>query len=159
MKRAVIQPPDTRSSCAYCGHRLDESMTEERFGERFCSGAHAEEFAAGVRAARIQRAADHANARHDATGDMTACAVPPAGQRSWRDRLKRGLCWGAPLVLLVAMPLIWIGGWAANGGSLLTVAALLACPLGMYFMMRGMMSMQHPKEPAQAERGKEDANA
>ena len=31
----------------------------------------------------------------------------------------------------------------ATGGSLLSVLALLACPVGMYFMMRGMVSTQH----------------
>ncbi len=47
------------------------------------------------------------------------------------------------MLLLVALPLIWSGGWAAAGGSLLSVLAVLACPVGMYFMMRGMMRMQH----------------
>jgi hypothetical protein len=31
------------------------------------------------------------------------------------------------------------GGLAAVAGSALSVLAVLACPLGMYFMMRGMM--------------------
>lgn len=146
-------PSDTRSYCAYCGHPLAEAGAPERFGERFCSEAHAEEFAAGVRAARMRAVA------HEATEPGSACALPRAGQRSWSDHVKRGLCWGAPLLMLLAIPLIWSGGWAAAGGSLLSVAALLACPLGMYFMMRGMMGMQHQDSRTTATRGKEDHRA
>ena len=73
--------------------------------------------------------------------------------------MKRAACWGTPVLMLLAIPLIWSGGWAAAGGSLLSVAALLACPLGMYFMMRGMIGMQHQHGPAEAERGKEDRRA
>jgi hypothetical protein len=40
----------------------DDMPSIERFGERFCSEAHAEEFAAGVRAARMQAAAQLAPA-------------------------------------------------------------------------------------------------
>src|SRR2546426_215525 len=50
--------PDTTSHCTYCGHTItDEATAPERFGERFCSEAHAEEFVGGVRAARMQAAA------------------------------------------------------------------------------------------------------
>jgi hypothetical protein len=73
--------------------------------------------------------------------------------------LKRAACWGAPVLLLLAMPLIWSGGWAAAGGSLLSVLALLACPLGMYFMMRSMGSMQHQQSASEAEHGKENRRA
>ncbi len=146
-------PPDTRYYCTYCGHPLAEAGAPERFGERFCSAAHAEEFAAGVRTARMQATA------HEATEPGSACALPPAGQRSWNDYVKRGLCWGAPLLALLAISLIWTGGWAAAGGSVLTVVALLACPLGMYFMMRGMMGMQHQDSGAGAKRGKGDHRA
>src|SRR5439155_25390955 len=108
-----------------------------RFGEQFCSEVHAEEFAAGVRNARM-----HAAARTD-TG-ATSCALPSAGPRSWKDYLKRGACLGAPLLLLLAIPLLWSGSaTAATGGSILSVLALLACPLGMYFMMRAMGNMNH----------------
>lgn len=153
------QPADTRSYCTYCGHALAEAVTPERFGERFCSEAHAEEFVAGVRAACVQAAARHETADQRATRDMGACAMPPVRQRRWTDYLTRGLCWGAPLLVLIAIPLIWSGGWAASGGSLLTVVALLACPLGMYFMMRAMMGMPHQEGQAKPERGKGDANA
>jgi hypothetical protein len=126
--------------CAYCGHRIDgDAPLRERFGERFCSEAHAEQFAEGVRAARMEAAS-----RPEASG--TACSLPPAGQRTWTDYLKRGACWGAPLVLLLAIPLLWSGSaWGAASGSLLSLFAVLACPLGMYFMMRAMSNMSHDR--------------
>lgn len=143
----------TARHCAHCGHALaDDTPVIERFGESFCSEVHAEEFAAGVRAARIQAAA-----RSDAPG--SACALSPASPSGWRDLLKRAACWGAPVLLLLAIPLIWSGGWAAAGGSLLSVLALLACPLGMYFMMRSMGSMQHQHGASEAEHGKENRRA
>ena len=145
----------TRSGryCAYCGHALaGDTSVIVRFGEPFCSEAHAEEFTAGVRAARMQAAA-----RSDSAG--TACAISPVPRQSWGDLLKRAACWGAPVLLLLAIPLIWTGGWAAAGGSLLSVLALLACPLGMYFMMRSMGSMQHRHGAPEAERGKESRHA
>src|SRR5437016_10646321 len=73
---------DLGRHCAYCGHAVtDDAPMIERFGERFCSEAHAEEFTADVRAARI-----HAAARTDAA--PTSCAMPPADQRTWKDYLK-----------------------------------------------------------------------
>jgi hypothetical protein len=142
---------DSGRYCGYCGHpiRDDVSGTPERFGERFCSEAHAEDFAAGVRAARLQAAA----ARPAVPAAATCAMVPPA-QRSWGDVAKRAACWGAPVLLLLAIPLLWTGGWAAAGGSVLSAVALLACPLGMYFMMRGMMNMQR-HDPPESERRKE----
>ena len=139
---------ETGRHCAYCGLTVNEDTPLiERFGERFCSEAHAEEFAAGVRAARMRAAAQPA-------ASPASCAVSPAGQRTWKDYLKRGACWGAPLLLLLAIPLFWSGSAAAaTGGSILSVLALLACPLGMYFMMRAMGGMnhgaqEHPKDDA-----------
>src|SRR6266852_313345 len=128
--------------CAYCGGAVSEvPPVIERFGERFCSQDHAEEFAGGVRAARIQAAARTENA-------PSGCAMPPAAQRTWKDYVKRGACWGAPLLLLLAVPLFWTGNAAAAiGGSILGVLAFLACPLGMYFMMRGMGSMGQGQQP------------
>lgn len=132
----------TGRHCAYCGHLVtDQTAAIERFGEQFCTESHAEEFVAGVRAARTQAAAR-------AETPTTACALAPAGQRTWKDYLKRGACWGAPLLLLLAIPLFWSGNAvAATAGSILSVLALLACPLGMYFMMRAMGNMDHGREP------------
>ena len=56
---------------------------------------------------------------------------------------KMGWCLAAGLGLLIAVPLIASGGLAAVGGSILTVLALVACPIGMYLMMRAMMKTQH----------------
>ena len=137
--RAVAEgPTPTALYCAGCGHALAPEMSPiERFGERFCSEAHAEEFASGVRAARMRAAAQSGSA-------PASCAMAAAGQRTWKDYLKRGACWGAPLLLLLAIPLFWSGSAAAaTGGSILSVLALLACPLGMFFMMRAMAGMNH----------------
>ncbi|MBI4270561.1 MAG: DUF2933 domain-containing protein [Candidatus Rokubacteria bacterium] len=125
--------------CAYCGHTiLAEAPAYERFGERFCSQEHAEAFAEGVRAQRIAAVAR----RDDAEG--AACAAPTAIPQSWPNRLRRAACWGAPLVLLLAIPLFLSGGASAvAGGSVLGLLAVLACPLGMYFMMRTMGGMHH----------------
>jgi len=153
--------PDTARHCAYCGHLISADVEAPgRVGERFCSDAHADEFAAGVRVARIDSAArrEAPNAPRAAAG-ASACDLPTSGEGGWRGWLKRAACWGAPLLLLIAIPLVWSGGWAATGGSLLTVLALLACPLGMYFMMRGMMNMQHPHDGRETERGRKDRRA
>ena len=128
--------------CADCGHSLTaEAPVIERFGERFCSETHAEEFAAGVRAARMQMAAR-------TEPGAAACALAPAGQRTWKDYVKRGACWAAPLLVVLAIPLFWSGNAvAATGGSILSAVGLLACPLGMYFMMRAMGNMDHGGHP------------
>ena len=140
--------PTAPSHCGYCGRPITEAIAaSQRFGEHFCSEKHADEFATGVRAARIDAAARRVDVDDR---PATACPVPPAGQQGWQSRLKRAACWGAPLLLLLAIPLFWAGGWAAAGGSLLSVLALLACPLGMYFMMRSMSGMQQSRDaPAQ----------
>ena len=152
--------PAAPSYCGYCGLRIaEEAMAPQRFGERFCSEGHADEFAAGVRAARIGAASREDGRARLGAMDETACVLPAAGQRGWRDSLKRACCWGAPALLLLAIPLLWSGGWAAAGGSLLTVLALLACPLGMHFMMRSMARTQHQPGAPEAERGKEDRRA
>lgn len=143
---------ETGRHCSYCGVTVNEDTPPiERFGERFCSEAHAEEFAAGVRAARMQAATRPGAA-------PASCAMPPAGQRTWQDYLKRGACWGAPLLLLLAIPLFWSGSAAAaTGGSILSVLALLACPLGMFFMMRAMSKgQQRPKDKDQRRTSSED---
>ena len=153
--------PAAPSHCGSCGVPLaDDVAAPQRFGERFCSESHADEFATGVRAARIDAAARRVDedAEPAATHEM-ACALSPGGQRDWRARLKRAACWGAPALLLLAMPLIWSGGWAAAGGSFLSMLALVACPLGMYFMMRSMAGMQQSHGAQDAERRKEEHRA
>ncbi len=131
--------PDQRTDCAYCGHGIpSEALPNTRFGEPCCSEEHAEAFAEGVRAERIARAARRGGS------ETAACAHSGASLQTWADRLKRAACWGAPLLLMLALPLFWSGGaLAAAGGSVLSLLALLACPLGMYFMMRAMGSTHH----------------
>src|SRR5947209_5549219 len=128
---------ETGRHCAYCGLSVtDEVPPIERFGERFCSEAHGEEFSAGVRKARMQAAARVETA--------ASCRLSSSAPRTWKDYLKRAACWGAPVLLLLAIPLFWSGSAAAaTGGSILSALAFLACPLGMYFMMRAMGSMSH----------------
>ena len=63
--------------------------------------------------------------------------------------LKLGACCAAPILALVILVPLLQGratGLAAIGGNLLYFAALLACPLMMYFMMRNMHRMQHGDE-------------
>ncbi|MGH7378256.1 MAG: DUF2933 domain-containing protein, partial [Candidatus Methylomirabilales bacterium] len=68
--------------------------------------------------------------------------------------LKMGACCGGALLLFALVPLVAGGGGALAGVgvSLLSIAALLACPLGMYFMMRGMQRMEHRGKEAGPER-------
>lgn len=80
--------------------------------------------------------------------DAAAAGAPKTGPWSL---LKMGACCGGALLLLVLIPLVAATGGtlAAVGSSILSIAALLACPLGMYFMMRGMQRMDHRgKAPA-----------
>jgi hypothetical protein len=144
--------------CGYCGHTLGAEATSERFGERFCSEQHAEEFAAGVRSARMEAAARSETAPRDrARSHEAVCGRGTGAPLTSKHYFKRAACWGAPILALLAIPLIWSGGWAAAGGSVLSVLALVACPLGMCFMMRGMMNMQRhdsPTDPKQPERNR-----
>jgi hypothetical protein len=129
--------PGTRDTgyCSYCGADLDGTgALPTRFGERFCSDGHADAFAQEARAARIESAA---------TVDQTADAASPGGKASsgWdlKRALKMGACCGLPLLALVFLA----GGGGAllgAGAAILPTLALLACPLGMFFMMRAMQN-------------------
>jgi len=125
--------------CARCGQAVNvSSPPTDRFGESFCSEAHADEFVTAVRTARVQAAA---------TGAVVAPTERPGGlaegsstSRGWMASLGKALCWGGPLVVLVF--LLAGGGRVLGAGSgLLPVLAVLACPLGMLVMMRAMMKM------------------
>ena len=127
--------------CAFCGTELpDRGAVAERFGEPFCSEAHADEFASGVCAARVQAAA---------RGDGEGPAAPPPAEAttstSWTRRLATWSCWAAPLLVLAVLFLASGGGGgsAVTVGAVLSVLAALACPVAMLLMMRGMGSMQH----------------
>jgi len=66
-------------------------------------------------------------------------------QREKKNTLKgmlmMAICCAAPLLLLAAIPFVaaTFGSLAALGTGLLNIIALLACPVGMYLMMRMMM--------------------
>ena len=128
--------------CPVCGIEVS-SPADSRFGEAFCSPAHAEAFVEKVRAARIQAAV---RAVESPAGDLQEPPGPAEGtpkRRDWRHYIKMGACIGAPLLALVFLA---GGGGAALGlaGTLLPVLAFLACPLAMYFLMRSMTKMGHP---------------
>jgi len=133
--------------CAFCGEEA-KGLAIERFGEVFCSEAHAEQFVKEVRAARVQAAAAALRAPEAPTESPQPPAPPGAApkQQDWKAYLAKGLCWGAPLLALVFL----LGGGSAVLGAasgLLPLLALLACPLGMYFMMRSMSKMGNKENP------------
>jgi len=137
-------PPPVRATgqaryCAFCGTEVGQGGAPERFGEIFCSDAHAEEFVTGVRAVRVQATAPE---------QPTGAAKP----WDWKMALKMAACCGAPLLALVVLA---GGGGALLGaaGSLLPFLAFLACPLGMYFMMRGT-SKGHQQQPKDKDQDK-----
>jgi hypothetical protein len=124
--------------CAACGQEAGhEGQSLERFGEAFCSERHAEQFTQAVQAEKVQavaRAAGHAGC------GVAAGASAPAPR--WRTALGRALCWGVPLLAIAVL----LGGGGAGLGrasALIPVAAALACPLGMYVMMRAMSTMEN----------------
>lgn len=128
--------------CPICGREAADRNLR-RFGEYFCSEDHVTEYAQEVRA-RTQEAA--ARSVEDVQNDGQE--QPKQGGLS--RLLKLGACCAAPiLALVILVPLLRGGatGLGAIAGNLLYFAALLACPLGMYFMMRSMHRMhQDDKE-------------
>jgi len=74
-------------------------------------------------------------------GDASAAGdegkQPPVKGWDLRRALKIGACCGVPLLVLAFLA---AGGGAllGSGAAVLSVLALLACPLGMFFMMRAM---------------------
>ena len=130
--------PDAKPAARYCARCGQPAGAGEavldRFGEAFCSAAHAEEFVQAVRATRVEAAA----------GAQTAIerpgvpATPPAPQRDWKASLGKALCWGAPLLVVAFVLAGGTGAVVGAAGAVLPFLAALACPLGMYFMMRAM---------------------
>jgi len=80
-----------------------------------------------------------------ASDQTTAVGKPEAAQEQKKSTLKGMLmmviCCAAPLLLLAAIPFLGVafGSLAAVGSGLLSLVALLACPVGMFLMMRMMM--------------------
>jgi hypothetical protein len=58
-------------------------------------------------------------------------------RRFFKGPLGMAICCGAPLLLLAAFSLFGLSLGAMASGAL-SLAAVLACPVGMYFMMRTM---------------------
>lgn len=70
-----------------------------------------------------------------ATERSEVCAMEKKG---WlKGPLGMAICCGAPLLLVAAITLFGVSLGAIASG-LLILGAVLACPLGMYFMMRTM---------------------
>lgn len=147
-----VQTTGQARYCAQCGAEVGQAGAQERFGELFCSDAHAEEFVSGVRAARAQAAAAVEAPQARPGQDPDSVAASPA-QPNWKHLLKMAACCGAPLLALVILA---GGGGALLGaaGAVLPWLAFLACPIGMYFMMRGGMSKGHQQEQKDKEQDK-----
>ena len=134
-----MEAPDAKPAerdCAFCGQPVGPGEAAiERFGEAFCTEAHAEQFVQAVRTARVQAAAAVPATTEAERGN--AAAPEAVGQPSWKGLVKMGLCCGLPIL---AVAVLAGGGGALLGAAsgLLPALALLACPLGMYFMMRSM---------------------
>jgi len=160
MSRKVVLPQGGKGAqakgprdryCAFCGGDADvHGLATERFGEVFCTDGHAQEFVKEVRAARIQVAAAARAVEPSAAGVERPGqpGAPLPKQMGLKGLLKMAICCGAPLLALVVL--------AGGGGALLGAAGaiapfllLLACPLGMYFMMRSMSNKTEQKENAQ----------
>lgn len=56
---------------------------------------------------------------------------------SLKGMFRMGLCCTAPFLIALAIPLFGFS-FVSVAGVLLPLVAILACPLGMYFMMRTM---------------------
>jgi len=73
-----------------------------------------------------------------ATADGPTC---PLDRKGWlKGPLGMAVCCGTPLLLLAAISLFGVSLGAIASGAL-SLAAVLACPLGMWIMMR-MMNKQ-----------------
>ena len=138
--------------CAFCGGAtVSDSADHERFGEVFCSVGHAEEFVKGVRAARANAVAAASEAAEPAAAGAAGATAVAAKGASWKQALKMAACCGAPMLALVVL----VGGGGAllgAAGAALPLLAVLACPLGMFFMMRAM-SKGHQQQPKDNDQG------
>ena len=73
----------------------------------------------------------------------TTAENPGKGEKKWtlKGMLMMAAFCALPLLLLAAIPFLGLtlGSYAAVGSGLLSILALLACPVGMFLMMRMMM--------------------
>ncbi len=144
---APAQPAQDRGGdlyCPICGRDRNPSLN--RFGHFFCSEAHVAQYA-NERLAKTDSVAPASPAVAAKDQREELASAPCCGMGTKGGLKKMGWCLAGGLGLLIAIPLIASGGLAATAGSLLSVAAFLACPIGMYFMMRAMMKGQHSEPP------------
>ena len=103
-----------------------------------------------MRSARVQAAA----ARAVQPGTEIPAPEGVSQPQRWKRYLKLGACCGLPLLALL---LLATGTAAVLGAAagLVPILAALACPLGMYFMMRAMSKTAHPDQSDAADREKQ----
>jgi hypothetical protein len=67
-----------------------------------------------------------------------------------KGMLMMALCCAAPLLLLAVIPFLGtlFGSLDAVGSGLLSIVAWLACPVGMFLMMRMMMREKKEDQPS-----------
>jgi hypothetical protein len=122
--------------------QVREGRSPDRAGDAPCCGGPAEAEASGMpEGGPPALVAGEARPR----GAEVGALQHPAGavkSWDWKMALKMALCCGAPLLALVVLA---GGGGLLLGaaGSVLPLLAALACPIGMYFMMRGMSHGHH----------------
>jgi hypothetical protein len=80
------------------------------------------------------------------TEDSSA-ACPMQGKGWLKGPLGMAICCGAPLLLVAAISFFGLSLGAIASGAL-GLAAVLACPVGMYLMMRMMMKEKKKDQPS-----------
>lgn len=89
---------------------------------------------------QLQEEAKSAKSASSETMTVQGLEVCQVEKRGWlKGWLPMAICCGMPLVLLAVISLFG-ASLAAIAGGLLSLAVVLACPLGMYLMMRMMMN-------------------
>lgn len=76
-----------------------------------------------------------------------SAACPMQGKGWFKGALGMAICCAAPILLIAAIPLFGLSLGAIASGAL-SLVALLACPVGMFFMMRMMMKEKKEDQPA-----------
>ena len=102
---------------------------------------------------QTQKTTDVQAAGNPSSGDPTAASECRSGmmgcsmsKKGLKGMLLMAACCGAPVLLLLALPLMG-SALGAIGTSALNTLAFLACPLGMGFMMWMMMRGQQTATP------------
>ncbi|MBI4571712.1 MAG: hypothetical protein HY713_00285 [candidate division NC10 bacterium] len=145
--------------CPFCGRDASDPSLK-RFGEYFCSEEHVAEYAREARSKQTTEVSPITTvAEADDSASQTTGPLEPGQTPQKKGGIggfwKMAACCGGMLLLLPALGLVNLGGVAAVGGSLLSLVAVLACPIGMYLMMRMMMKQGQGRAQPQAD-GRED---